>query len=282
MNGFYFSDSGERNTIYIAVAFMRQLICFLLRDKSRRYKKFYDITFSFILNILIFLFLLSCKKTSTEANIPDYVVWGVMKSTGEAVEQYIYVDRVYSPDERAGEGLHGADVKIRFLNNEFILKEKMANDEEGNKYLIYADTFEVPADIKCTLKVNFPDSKSLLAVTEVPGAFNIIYPQNNDTINVPSNELLLWTKSKNAKFYVIYLKNPLDSFITLFSPDTFLDLFRREGLFNMEGEYTIYLFAENEDLYKWNLKRESNYKRDDITGVFAAYVERELKIYIKK
>ncbi len=259
-----------KDFLNVAVAFMRQLLlnsffCTINRAAT-----------------ILLIFLFSCNKTSTEANIPDYVVWGVMRSTGNAVEQYIYVDKIYSPDERAGEGLYGADVKIRFLNNEFILKEKMANDKEGNKYLIYADTFEVPPEIKCTLKVNFPDSNSLLAVTEVPGAFDIIYPQNNDTINVPSDEFLLWTKSKNAKFYVIYLKNPLDSFITLFAPDTFLDLFRREGLFDMKGEYTIYLFAENEDLYKWNLKRESNFNRNDITGAFGAYVEREVKVYIER
>jgi|GEM_PF-1137822 len=270
MKGFYFSDGGKRRIISVAVAFMRQFIHFIK-------------TFSVINYIVtIFLLLLSCKETSTETNVPDYVVWGIVKSTGNTVEQYIYVDRVYSPDERAGEGLHGVDVRVEFLNNEFILKEKMANDKKGNEYLIYADTFEVPPEVRCTLKVNFPDSRSLLAITEVPGAFDIIYPQNNDTINVPSNKFLLWTKSKNAKFYVIYLKNPLDSFITLFAPDTFLDLFRREGLFDIEGEYTIYLFAENEDLYKWNLKRESNFNRDDITGAFGAYVERELKVYIRK
>jgi len=263
MKRFNFSDGDK---LYVAVAFMRYFIHFSITN--------YVIT--------IYLLFLSCKGTSTETDVPDYVVWGVVKSTGSAVEQYIYVDRVYSPEEKAEKGLYGADIRIKFLNNKFILREKMVKDKEGNEYLIYADTFEVPPEIKCTLRVDFFDSRSLLAITEVPGAFDIIYPKNNDTIYIPSNDFLLWTRSKNAKFYVVYLKNPLDSFITLFSPDTFLDLFRRKGLFDIEGEYTIYLFAENEDLYKWNLRRESNFNRDDITGAFGAYVERELKVYIRK
>ncbi|MEO0295023.1 MAG: hypothetical protein ABIM85_03265 [candidate division WOR-3 bacterium] len=231
---------------------------------------------------LLTLIFISCKKEIEKVIIPDYIVWCVLKSSKKIEEQIVFVDRLYSPDEVPSQGVSGCSVKIKFGGKEYLFKEKIVSDIDSNEYLVYYDTFYVPSGIDCTLKIEFPDSRELLKVTKVPTDFNIIYPIY-DTIYVPSNNLLIWNKSEGAKFYVIYLENTPDSlFYIFFSPDTLFDLFRRESAFKSEGIYRVYVRAENEDLYYWNLNRSDRIEEEWVKGVFGAYVERRKSFYIKK
>ena len=229
---------------------------------------------------LLILVLISCKRKINDVIIPDYIVWCALKSS-RIEEQIVFVDRLYSPYEIPSEGVSGCSVKIKFNGEEYLLKEKIVWDIDTNEYLVYYDSFYVPSWVDCTLKIRFPDSRKLKKVTKVPSDFNIIHP-SYDTVYVPSNNLLIWNKSEGAKFYVIYLKNPQDSFFIFFSPDTFFDLFRRESAFKPEGIYEVYVRAENEELYYWNTGRNDRIEEDWVKGVFGAYVERKKSFYIKK
>ncbi|MEN3045074.1 MAG: hypothetical protein ABDH37_07675 [Candidatus Hydrothermales bacterium] len=231
---------------------------------------------------LIFLLFIECKRNYEEIKLPTYVLWSALNSSYEPVEQIVFVDRFYNPEEQADLGLSDLDVRIKFLNSEYILKEKIVMDRDSDRYLVYSDSFYVPPGIECTLRVSFPNSENLKCITNVPSDFNVIYPKNYDTVIVPSNDLLIWEKSFNSKLYTIYIrKNLSDSFLLFFSPDTFLDLFRRENVFKSEGFYEIYIRAENEDIYHWNLNREDRIKEEWVKGVFGAYVERFIKVYVK-
>jgi len=134
------------------------------------------------------------------------------------------------------------------------------------------------------LKIITPTSETLFSKTYIPGDFQIIQPANDETLSIPSNKLVIWTKSSNAYIYKINVYKKLrDSTrrfeIPYLSNDTFSDILKYPYFFPDSGLWTIAIMAINEPLYYYLSIGKGNI--DNAVGVFGGVVLRKVRIYVK-
>ncbi len=238
------------------------------------------------------LFLTGCLEKIEETKVPDYIVFCELVS-GKRF-QFVHIDRVYSPEESPGPGIQGASVSV--IGEDTVNFFETVEEDTTGSVVFYMDSTAdkwLRPDKRYTLFVSFPDGRELFDTTTIPGEFSILSPHNYDTVTLSSGERLIWTKSKNSVFYIVYLRGPfsdtviskedsLSKEVVLFSGDTVSDVFDREKLFEGSGWYMIDVRGENRDAYLWNLNDEPSFDLDWVRGVFGGLVSKRLWVFVRK
>jgi hypothetical protein len=227
---------------------------------------------------IFLLTLLGCVKVDNNyPSLPTYNIIANLVSGNDT--QYIYFDRVYSPYEEHGWGLEGAKISVYDKSTSYNFNFGIRIDS----FYYYYSLFNPKPNDTLYLKVISPDlTDTFYANTYIPSNFQIVYPQPLETIDVPSNKLLIWTKSKGAWIYKInaYI-SPRDTNerqIPYLSNDTVSDIFSRTYLFKKSGLYKISIMAINEPLYYYYNTLMGNIEKAQ--GVFGGVFKNELDVYI--
>lgn len=228
--------------------------------------------------IIIFLFLVSCiKLDNTVPSVSKYNVIANLIVGNDT--QYIFFDKTYKPTEEHGKGLEGAKVFVRTKENTYTFSFPKLIDTL--KY--YYSVFNPKPNDTFFLKVITPDNETLYSKTISPSDFNIISPIENETVLVPSNRFIIWTKSNGAIIYKLNIyKLPRDtsssSQIPYLSNDTISDLFKYPYFFRESGLHTLNIMSINHDLYKYINTGKGNILGAE--GVFSVSVLKKRKVYI--
>lgn len=256
---------------------------------------------------ILLLLLLACfPQNTTGPEVPELYVWCVLVE-GHRV-QFALVDRVYRPDEPAGKGVRGAEVRVAWEGGEVPFFETLLIDTlwEGDSLQLdtlmwgYMDTTAdqwLRPDRSYHLTVRLPDGRQVEGHTTLPGDFRILSPAPYDTLRVPSSTLILWTRSEGSVFSALYVQGPFPDTLLSFSeplpesyrealsfaPDTTSAVLSQPFYFPEEGWYRIEIRPENRDLYRWNAFAEGNLSGEAaVTGVFGGMVARHLWLYITR
>ena len=228
---------------------------------------------------LLLLLLISCLKLdNSNPIVPNYNIIANLVSGNDT--QYIFFDKTYKPYEEHRYGLEGA--KIFVYNNNVNYEFNYPKLIDTINY--YYSPFNPSPNDSFYLKVITPTNETLFSKTYIPGSFEIIQPTDNETIIIPSNKLIIWTRSSNAYIYKINTyKNLRDSTrrfeIPYLSSDTFSDLFKYPYFFPDSGLWTITVMAINEPLYYYLNIGKGNI--DNAVGVFGGVVLRKVRVYVK-
>lgn len=166
-----------------------------------------------ILTLMLGLFIISCEDVAPTEYTPKYIVQGLL-TVGEPIndialfqtqslrDSFIYENSIFKT----------ADVKIIGDNRTF----QLVFDNNRNRYIFPDTTYKVKELTNYSLEIKTPDGKILTSKTYTPKSINWInrpdktiqYPL--DTINLPSNYKISWTKSDTIQFYLIRIR-PLDT-----------------------------------------------------------------------
>lgn len=166
-----------------------------------------------ILTLMLGLFIISCEDVAPTEYTPKYIVQGLL-TVGEPIndialfqtqslrDSFIYDNSIFKT----------ADAKIIGDNRTF----QLVFDNNTNRYIFPDTTYKVKELTHYTLEIKTPDGKILTSKTYTPKSINWInrpgktiqYPL--DTINLPSNYKISWTKSDTIQFYLIRIR-PLDT-----------------------------------------------------------------------
>ncbi|MCS7244662.1 MAG: hypothetical protein RMJ38_00845 [candidate division WOR-3 bacterium] len=228
--------------------------------------------------IFIFLFLLSCiKLDNTIPSISKYNVIANLIVGNDT--QYVFFDKTYKPTEEHGKGLEGAKIFVQVKNNIYTFSFPKIIDTM--KY--YYSVFNPSPNDTFFLIVITPDNETLYSKTISPGNFDIISPIEGETIFIPSNKAIVWTKSDGAFLYKLNIyKFPRDtatgSQIPYLSNDTISDLFKYPYLFKESGFHTLNVMSINHDLYTYINTGKGNILGAE--GVFSISVLKRRKVYI--
>lgn len=222
------------------------------------------------------LVLAGCRKE--EGRYPFLYFWLILDQ-GKP-EQTAFLDLVESRDDPLGPGIQGAQVQV-------IGPHGSTSFHEGadSNFVLYKDTTALrwlQPGTPYELLVVTPSGDTLRSHTWVPGDFQILYPQDGDTLQVPSTDSLVWTPSDSLIWYVIYIV-PEDTTLNwslVFSGDTLAPIFHWTHYFPDSGWYTIDVRAENRDAYLWNNEGVSNIEGG--VGVFGATTSRAVRVYIRR
>lgn len=166
-----------------------------------------------ILMLMLGLFIISCEDVAPTEYTPKYIVQGLL-TVGEPIndialfqtqslrDSFIYENSIFKT----------ADVKIIGDNRTF----QLVFDNNTNRYIFPDTTYKVKELTNYSLEIKTPDGKILTSRTYTPKSIEWInrpdkqiqYPL--DTINLPSNYKISWTKSDTIQFYLIRIR-PLDT-----------------------------------------------------------------------
>ncbi len=228
------------------------------------------------------LFLISaCIQVKYEnPEIPPYNVWLILNNPVDT--QYLFFDRVYSPEEEASYGMEGARAWVWNSRDTFQFNFGI----EIDTLTYYYSPFTPSVRDTYYLMLITPDSvDTLTATTVVPGDFSILQPQDGDTVEVGEDApLIVWTSSDGAIIYKVRAHNLAYGFTAFFpyvSADTTSDLLRYNTYFPVEGYYDIYVIAYNRDMYDYVMSGDAVINIEGAAGVFGAVVERKVRLYIR-
>lgn len=166
-----------------------------------------------LLTLLIGTILTSCEDVAPTEYSPTYIVQGLLEvgkpindvvvfQTQSLRDSFIYDNSIFK----------SADIRIFSEGRTF----QLTYDATLKRY-IYPDTsYKVKELTEYLLDIKMPDGKILKSRTFTPKSISWIkrpdtqiqYPL--DTINLPSNYKISWTKSDTIQFYLIRIK-PLDT-----------------------------------------------------------------------
>lgn len=166
-----------------------------------------------IFALLIGLLIISCEDVAPTEYTPKYIVQGLL-IVGEPIDDIALFQTQSLRDSFIYDNsiIKTADVKIVGDGKTF----QLVYDNTSKKY-IYPDTnYKVKELTHYSLEIKTPDGKILTSKTFTPKSISWIkrpdksiqYPL--DTINLPSNYKISWTKSDTIQFYLIRIK-PLDT-----------------------------------------------------------------------
>ncbi|MEO0202893.1 MAG: DUF4249 family protein, partial [candidate division WOR-3 bacterium] len=208
--------------------------------------------------ILTIFILFSCVKLDTSTpNVDYYNVIAYIISGNDT--QLIFFDRTYKPSEEHKYGLEGADIKV--YNKDSLWQFYYPKTIDTINY--YYSLFNPKPGDTISLKVITPTDDTLYSKTYIPSDFQIIQPIENETITIPSNKLIIWTKSNGAVLYKLNAyktsKDTSKSFnIPYLSADTFSDMLKYTYFFKDTGVYIISIMALNDAISKYLNKGEGN------------------------
>ncbi len=228
----------------------------------------------------LLLILFSCVKLDTNLPSPQkYNVIAYLVNGNDT--QLIFFDKTYKPTEQHGYGLEGANIVVYNNSNTYQFSYPKTIDTLNYYYSVFNPN---PNDTYF-LRITTPTGETLYSKTYIPSSFNIIQPIENETILVPSNKLIIWTRSEGAYCYKINAyKNLRDSTIIFELPylsvDTFSDMFLYPYFFPDSGVYTISIISANSDVYNYWNKVISNVEGAE--GIFGGVVLRKVKVFIRK
>lgn len=163
--------------------------------------------------ILFSIIIVSCEDIAPTEYIPKYIVQGLL-IVGEPINDISLFQTQSLRDSFIYENsiIKSADIKIFGDGRTFYL----VFDNNTKKYIYPDTTYKVKELTHYTIEIKTPDGKILTGKTFTPKSIQWIkrpekflqYPL--DTINLPSNYRISWTKSDTIQFYLIRIK-PLDT-----------------------------------------------------------------------
>lgn len=148
--------------------------------------------------ILLVLLLWGCEKPPSEEYEPELNIFCLLRTN--ANEQWVKVSRSYKMDEPSDYDLE--DV-IVILSGDNFTDTLIPTDTSG--IYITQDTLEIKPLHTYHLLVSAKDMDTVKGITSVPGDFEIIYPEEEDTLNIIEEDSVVLKKSKNAKGYHIII-----------------------------------------------------------------------------
>ncbi len=228
------------------------------------------------------LFLLpACIQVKYEnPYIPPYNVWLILNNPVDT--QYLFFDRVYSPEDEASYGMDGARAWVWNSRDTF----QFTFGVQIDTLTYYYSPFVPSVGDTYHFMLITPDSAdTLTATTVVPGDFTILQPEDGDTVEVGEDApLMVWTSSDGVIIYKVKAYNLAYGFSTFFSyysADTVSDMLRYGSYFPVEGYYDIYVIGYNRDMYDYAMSGEAIINIEGAAGVFGAVVERKVRLYIR-
>lgn len=230
--------------------------------------------------VLMFVFLafypLNCIKVSGTPNYPDYNVFALLRLGVDTQE--VFVDHVYDPGDTILMGVNSASVSIIAPDTQITYEPHVS---DSLVLFIAPSGGWLQPEHEYTLRVEIPGSELIEAKTKVPGDFEIVYPQNHDTVD--TNTALVWTSSRYAYYYIVSVY-PVDSFlnkppfyIPLLTRDTLLDRFVYPFFFQGTGDYLVRVEAIDSSYFRYISYEEGNI--DNAMGVFGGTVVKELTVH---
>ena len=222
----------------------------------------------------IFLTFAGCREEGGE--YPFHYFWLIMDQGKQ--EQTAFLDFVESREDPLGPGVRGAQIQVLGPHGSVTFYETA-----DSNFVLYKDTTALSwlqPGARYDLLVVTPSGDTLRSHTWVPGDFRILYPEDGDTLQVPSTDSLVWTPSDSLIWYVIYIvpeANP-ENWSIAFAGDTLAPIFGSTPYFPDSGWYRIDVRAENRDAYLWNNEGISNINGG--VGVFGATTSRAVRVYI--
>ncbi|MEO0152740.1 MAG: hypothetical protein ABIL24_03425 [candidate division WOR-3 bacterium] len=228
---------------------------------------------------LIVFILFSCVKLdNSNPTIYNYNVIAYMVSGNDT--QLIFFDRTYKPTEEHHYGMEGANIIVFNKDSTYQFLYPKSIDTINYYYSVFNPK---PSDT-LFLKVITPTSETLYSKTYIPSDFQIIQPIENETILIPSNKLIIWTKSNGAVLYKLNayktLRDTSKGFqIPYLATDTFSDMFSYNYFFKDTGLYTISIMALNDAVSKYLNKGEGNV--ENAQGVFGGVVMKKVHVFIR-
>lgn len=162
---------------------------------------------------LLVLFIVSCEDVAPTEYTPKYIVQGLL-IVGEPINDISLFQTQSLRDSFIYDNsiIKTADVKIIGDNRTF----QLVFDNNSKKYIFPDSSYKVKELTNYSLEIKTPDGKTLTSKTFTPKAVDWIKrPENQiqyplDTINLPSNYKISWTKSDTIQFYLIRIR-PLDT-----------------------------------------------------------------------
>lgn len=166
-----------------------------------------------IFALVIGLFITSCEDAAPTEYTPKYIVQGML-IVGEPIDNITLFQTQSLRDSFIYENsiVKTADVKIVGDGRTF----QLVYDNTSKKYIYLDKDYKVKELTHYSLEIKTPDGKILTSKTFTPKSISWIkrpdksiqYPL--DTINLPSNYKISWTKSDTIQFYLIRIR-PLDT-----------------------------------------------------------------------
>lgn len=148
-------------------------------------------------NIVIMLIFVSCQKY--EELKPMLNVYCVLKNS--VPYQKVVVDRIYGMDEKSIYDLEGVQV---ILSGDGICDTLVEDSIYGQiGVFISPDSFPVVPGKTYYLQVSAKGFDTLIGITNVPDSFEIIYPENGDTISLLDTLLIIFKNKNNNQWALI-------------------------------------------------------------------------------
>lgn len=160
--------------------------------------------------VLFSLFIISCEDIAPTEYTPKYIVQGLLV-VGEPINNIMLFQTQSLRDSFVYDNsiIRTADIKIAGDGRLF----QLVFDNATKKYIYPDTTYKVKELTHYSIEIKTPDGKILKSNTFTPKSIQWIkrperflqYPL--DTINLPSNYRISWTKSDTIQFYLIRIKH---------------------------------------------------------------------------
>jgi len=245
-----------------------------------------------IISIALLVLLWSCEKPPSEEYKPELNIFCLLRTN--AKEQRVEVSRSYKMDEPSDYDLE--DVIVILSGDNFTDTLIPETDTPG----LYKDSVEIKPLHTYHLLVSAKDMDTVRGRTSVPGDFEIIYPEEGDTLSSAGDSLVL-KKSKGARGYYIILSIVVDttysgSYSWTESQDTTQDSlvsYHIPTCFHIwesgSGSGIIKIIAMDTNYWsyrhKWDWEEEGIRLQEGIEGglgVFGSAVVDSVRIFIKR
>jgi hypothetical protein len=215
--------------------------------------------------------MIACVRAPDTEFVPQFNIFCLINEYSRYTPGFIVIDRTYSLNERSDYDLQDALVVIR----DSVRSETL---EYGYGRQFYRP-HHINMDTMQTLKIMVATTglDTLYGETTVPGNFNIRAPYYSDTVG--PGDTLIFTKSRGAMMYGIYLDGPDPyNFYTLF-PDFFPDSVIKLPLSLITQDTTVTtglcfleISAFDNNYYNYKFHWESGtYPQYGVKGGFGAF-----------
>jgi len=198
--------------------------------------------------IISLIFILGCSKPPSETYEPELDVFGLL--IFGISSQQIKISRSYKMDEPSVYDLE--NVQAILYGDTF--SDTLVSKDDTSGIFFSSESLNILPLHTYYLNVSADGMSSVEGKTIVPGNFQIVYPQQNDTIS--TFDTLLLKKSKNAGGYYItyYCTDSLNYHkdIRIVPQETTLDtLIKIYGVLLWEGPAVIKVAAIDTNYYQY-------------------------------
>lgn len=169
------------------------------------YRKIYS-NLTYLLLTFIFITFISCEDTAPTEYTPSYVVQALL-IVNEPIKGISVLESASLRDSFLMESTIIKDASVQITGDDKVF-DLMFNPE-SNSYEYADSTYKVKPHLEYKISIKLNNGKAISGTTFTPNAFewikeppkDIQYPK--DTLNLPSNFNVSWTKTDTIKYYIL-------------------------------------------------------------------------------